>query len=564
VRYHWNDPTGRAEVSGQPLQTSTYGGERSLMSAQVDQPLPGRSLADPSRTAHTPDTELTAPAGRLLRTRTQVWLILATVAVSAAAAQFFGRRYSFFDMKIYHGAVEWWTSGGDLYEFVAPGTTLGFTYPPFAAMTMLPMAGLTAITSGWLNVLASVAVLSVVLAVLLVPVADRLSWPRGLVLGMAVPLALALEPGRETLGFGQVNLLLFGLVIADLVGLRLRSGGGPVAAGRTGTRDAAPLRPGSTAATGDGKPAAESRSHGGADGGAAYRGSAYRGAEALRRFWLSGAWAGAGIGLATAIKVTPGLFIAYLLLSRQWRPAAVATGTAAGASLLALVAAPRETLAYFTSVLWQTDRVGAADFTPNQSLAGILARLYDQPQAPRMLWLSFAAVCCALGLSRAISAHREGDELAAFTLVGLTAVVLSPISWTHHLVFVVPAVVVMADAALRRRAASRGLGLGPSLAGFRYATAAAGSYVLFLVSPIWWVHHRLPEGSHYDSGLWGVLAENSLAIGVIMLVAAMPWRPGAEPAFGPTRARVAGLRAWGPRPSGVGLVGVRAPGLRGG
>jgi len=64
------------------------------------------------------------------------------------------------------------------------------------------------------------------------------------------------------------------------------------------------------------------------------------------------------------------------------------------------------------------------------------------------------------------------------------------------------------------------------------------------VSPIWWVHHRLPEGSHYDSGLWGVLAENSLALGLIVLVAAMPWRPGAEPAFGPARSRLAGVRAW--------------------
>jgi alpha-1,2-mannosyltransferase len=78
----------------------------------------------------------------------------------------------------------------------------------------------------------------------------------------------------------------------------------------------------------------------------------------------------------------------------------------------------------------------------------------------------------------------------------------------------------------------------------RYAAGAVGTYVLFLVSPIWWVHHRLPEGSHYDSGLWGVLAENSLALGLIVLVAAMPWRPGAEPAFGQSRSRLAGVRGW--------------------
>lgn len=459
--------------------------------------------------AHAPGRTGDAPSDPRgpLRARTGVWIITAAVVGSAAAAEIFGRRYSFFDMRIYHGAVQWWTGGEELYEFIAPGTELGFTYPPFAALSMLPMTGVSSAAAGWINLVASVAALGVVLLILLTPITDRLGWPRWLVVGVALPMALALEPGRETLGFGQVNLLLFGLIMADLVALRWRAY--PPAA-LTSPRPA---------------PAA---------------GAGGAGVEVLRRWWYSGAWAGAGIGLATAVKLTPGLFILYLVVSRQWRVAAVASGTAAGATMAAFVAAPRESLAYFTSVLWQTDRVGAGDFTPNQSLAGILARLYDQPEAPTLLWLSFAAVCCALGLSRAVTAHREGDEVAAFALVGLTAVVLSPISWSHHLVFVIPAIVIMADAALRRRAAGRGLGL--SLAGFRYAGAAIGTYVLFLISPIWWVYHRLPEGSHYDSGLWGVVAENSLALGTILLVAAMPWRAGAEPAFLPPRraARPAG------------------------
>jgi alpha-1,2-mannosyltransferase len=453
-----------------------------------------RSSGDAGMTGSAPPGAGAGQEPARIRTRTKVWIVVAAVVFSAATAEIFGRRYSFFDMRIYHGAVEWWTSGRELYEFAAPDSLLGFTYPPFAALTMLPMALMSSTVAGWVNLVASVVALAVVLAMLLVPVADRLGWPRGLVVAAALPLALALEPNRETIGFGQVNLLLFLLVMADLLALRWRANP-PAAAGRAPTW---------------------------------INGVAV---ETLRRFWYSGAWAGAGIGLATAIKVTPGLFILYLLVSRQWKPAAVATGTAAGASLFGFVFAPRESFAYFTSVLWQTDRVGAADFTPNQSLAGILARLYDQPQTPTMLWLSFGAVCCALGLMRAVNAHREGDELAAFTLVGLTAIVISPISWTHHLVFVVPAIVILGDLALRRRAAGNVLGHGGSLTGLRHGSAAVGTYLLFLMAPIWWVRHRLPEGSHYDSGLWGVLAENSLALGVILLVAAMPWRPGAEPAF---------------------------------
>lgn len=442
----------------------------------------------------------------LLRRRS-VWLIAGSVVFAATGVKLFARPYIFFDMMIYHGAVEWWLAGGDLYEYISP-SGLGFTYPPFAAVSMLPMSIVSPVAAGWLNALGSTVALGVVLAVLVTPIADRCGWPRWSTLAVVLVLALAIEPTRETLGFGQVNLLLFGLVMADMVALRwaARATERRRRARRGGEAPAAPRGAASPA-------------------GAAWLSPR----EALRRWWCSGAWAGVGIGLATAVKLTPGLFIVYLLVSRQRRPAMVAMGTAAGASVLTWLLVPRESTTYFTSVLWQTDRVGAADFTPNQSLAGVLARLYDSPEAPGLLWLSFAALCCAVGLSRAVTAHTEGDEVASFTLVGLTATVISPISWSHHLVFVVPAVIVMADAALRRRNASRGLGIG-SPVGWLYAGAAAATYVLFLISPIWWVHHRLPLGSHYDSGILGVLAENSLALAVIALVAVTPYRPGAAPA----------------------------------
>ncbi|SCL15685.1 glycosyltransferase 87 family protein [Micromonospora inyonensis] len=420
----------------------------------------------------------------------------------------FGRPYNFFDMKIYHGAMVWWVNGNELYDFIAPDTTLGFTYPPFGGMVMLPMAHLPVGAAGWLNALGSTAALAVVLAGLLRPVVDRIGQSLWFVVAVAVPLAVAIEPVRETLGYGQVNLLLFALITADLLGLRWRS--------RRGTR---------------------------------YR----RDDGPLRRFVFSGVWAGAGIGLATSIKLTPALFIVYLLITRQWRAAATATGTAVGVTLGMFTLAGTESRAYFTRVLWQTERVGAADMTPNQSLAGLLARLYDSIETPGLLWLAFAVLVLALGLSRAANARADGDELTAFTLVGLTTNVISPISWTHHLVWVIPAIVVLADAALRRREASRGPlqrsgpassyggppgvnGLRPpiwypTMTGFRHGAVAVLLYLLFLVSPIWPYEHQLPEVSHYADGLFGALMENSLALALIVLVAALPWRPGAEPAF---------------------------------
>lgn len=429
----------------------------------------------------------------------------------------FGRPYNFFDMKIYHGAVVWWASGNDLYEFIAPRTTLGFTYPPFAGLVMAPMAYVPMAVAGWLNVFASIGALAVVLTALLRPIVARLGWSLRYTVAIATPLAIALEPARETLGYGQVNLLLFALVMADLVALRWQ--------GRHSSGYRAEDRP-------------------------------------LRRLFFSGAWAGVGIGLATSIKLTPALFIFYLLVTRQWRAAMTAIGTMLTVTVGTFAVAGRDSTDYFTRVLWETERVGAADMTPNQSLAGLLARLYDSIETPGLLWLSFALLVLAVGMSRAANAHAEGDELTAFVLVGLTTNVISPISWSHHLVWVIPAIIVLADAAIRRRSASRGLaraagqphaamaphGLAgmtslrtpiwfPRLTGLRHATAAIGLYLLFLISPIWPYEHQLPEVSHYHDGLFGALMENSLAVALIVLVAALPWRPGAEPVFQTDRGR---------------------------
>ncbi|WP_025618058.1 glycosyltransferase 87 family protein [Salinispora cortesiana] len=435
-------------------------------------------------------------------------LRIGVVAVAAYAAWLavgaFGRPYNFFDMKIYHGAAVWWANGHELYEFIAPDTTLGFTYPPFAGLAMLPMAHLPVGLAGLVNAVASVAALAVVLAALLRPIADRLNYPLWYAVALATVLAAALEPSRETLGYGQVNLLLFALVMADLIGLRWRS--------RRSTHVAPTDGP-------------------------------------LLRFVYSGAWAGVGIGLATAVKLTPALFIAYLVLTRQWRAATTAVGTVLAVTIGSFAVVGPESRAYFGGVLWQTERVGAADMTPNQSLAGLLARLHDSIETPGLLWFTFAILVLALGLSRAANARADGDELTAFTLVGLTTSVISPISWTHHLVWVIPAIIVLADAAVRRRDASRALaaragleglpgvnGLRPpiwypTLTGLRHGAAALALYLLFLVSPIWPYEHQLPEVSHYQDGLFGALMENSLALALIVLVAALPWRPGAEPAF---------------------------------
>ena len=159
---------------------------------------------------------------------------------------------------------------------------------------MAPMALLPTLVAGWMNTALSLAALALLLTWLLVPIADRCGWPRWFAVALAVPLAAATEPVRETLGFGQINLLLAVLIYADFVALRNRA--------QAGHR----VRPAGRLA--------------GSPGWARFAGSGQ-----------TGALAGVGVGLATAIKLTPAVFIIYFVVTRQWRAALASAGHHASA-----------------------------------------------------------------------------------------------------------------------------------------------------------------------------------------------------------------------------------------
>ncbi|NUR25687.1 MAG: DUF2029 domain-containing protein, partial [Catenulispora sp.] len=94
-------------------------------------------------------------------------IVAAAFVLAWYAVKVFGRPYTFFDLKIYHGAVAYWADGGSLYDYLDPDVPLGFTYPPFAALVMLPMAHLSMNDAGWVNVFASIGALAFVLAALI-------------------------------------------------------------------------------------------------------------------------------------------------------------------------------------------------------------------------------------------------------------------------------------------------------------------------------------------------------------------------------------------------------------
>ncbi|MET8163261.1 glycosyltransferase 87 family protein [Streptomyces sp. NPDC005329] len=306
--------------------------------------------------------------------RGRILLLLALAAAVTVFTATVPLLRDWFDLRVYYGTVNSWIhDGGRVYDYRVPGTPYGFTYPPFAAVVMLPMALVGLRTAIVTALLLNLAALAFAVRVCVGPWWRRYGWYGA---GLAACALALFEPLRDTFSFGQVNLLLLALVLVDA---------GLLASGRT-------------------------------------------------------RWAGVGIGLAAAVKLTPALFIGLLLVARRWRAAGVATAVAAAATALAALVAPDASRFYWTRALWDTTRVGRLDYVSNQSLQGVLARLGVESRA---VWAVLVLAALGWWAWRARRAVAVGDWQAAFALTGLTACLVSPVTWVHHLVWLLPSFAVL-------------------------------------------------------------------------------------------------------------------------
>lgn len=344
--------------------------------------------------------------------RGRLLLLLALAAVVAVFTATVPLLRDWFDLRVYYGTVNSWIHGGGrVYDYRVPGTSYGFTYPPFAAVVMLPMALVGLRTAILTALLLNLAALAVVVRVLVGPRWRRYGWYGA---GLAACALALFEPLRDTFSFGQVNVLLLALVLADAWLL---------ATGRS-------------------------------------------------------RWAGVGIGLAAAVKLTPALFIGLLLVARRWREAAVATAVAAAATGFAALVAPDASRFYWTYAMWDTTRVGRLDYVSNQSLQGVLARLGVESRA---VWAALVLVVLCWWAGRARRAVAAGAWQAAFALTGLTACLVSPVTWVHHLVWLLPSFAVLIRAG--------------------HARVAGALYAVLCTSVVWlWFHDA--------SGVDGFLGSN--------------------------------------------------------
>jgi alpha-1,2-mannosyltransferase len=364
------------------------------------------------------------------------------------------------DIDVYRMGGRAWLDGTSLYRdgvlfHTEAGLNLPFTYPPLAAAAFSPFA--------WLSLDAASATITVItFALLLVTtmiVLTRLrvweqsaaisgpAWRRRCWLAAAIvaPAVVYLEPIRSNFEFGQINVVLMTLVIADCVPRKTP--------------------------------------------------------------WPRGLL----LGLAIALKLTPAVFLLYFLLRRDTRALLASVASAILATALGFVVAAHDSWEYWTETVHDTDRIGTATYLTNQNIAGTLARL-GLGETPRfVIWLiaCFAVLGLTVWAVRRVLRSGESSELRsgdkavlALICVAMFGLVVSPVSWSHHWVWALPAVLVTAVLGIRYRNAAM-------------SVISAVGILLMYFAPI----HLMTEHKETSAALWRQLLGGSYVWWAVALIA---------------------------------------------
>ncbi|HWD55121.1 MAG TPA: glycosyltransferase 87 family protein [Acidimicrobiales bacterium] len=179
------------------------------------------------------------------------------------------------------------------------------------------------------------------------------------------------------------------------------------------------------------------------------------------------------VGLAAAIKVTPIILIPYLLLTRQGRAGMRATATFCAAALLAAAVNSSTSWAYWTHYIRDPQRAGMLSWIGNQGVLGALERMIGHTVSTPTTFVIVLTVA-GIGLVVAAAAYRRSSPILGFLVVEAAESLASPVSWSHHFIWVVLLVAWLALAPDRPR-------YGEWL--------ALGVAVLFWAAPPWWAPH---------------------------------------------------------------------------
>ncbi len=329
------------------------------------------------------------------RTRIAALFLALSVASRLAWTYLVPNGANFVDLHVYLGGAAALDDPGTLYSYVYAEQTPDFPLP----FTYPPFAALLFYPLSRLpfGVVAFCWQLGIVAALYgVVRISQRLIGARdGQALAMGwTALGIWLEPLRSTFDYGQINVVL---VLAALV------------------------------------------------------------AASSTRWWLSGLL----VGVCAGVKLTPAITGLYFLGMRRWRAAVFSAVVFAATVTLSIAVIGQQARYYFTDLLGDAGRVGPIGTAFNQSWRGGVSRIlgYDAGYGPWVLaGIAVTAVLAVLAWRALTSADDGGDKLGPLLVVQLFGLLLSPISWTHHWVWLLPLLIWLFTGPWRARRGARVLG----------------------------------------------------------------------------------------------------------
>ena len=332
------------------------------------------------------------------------------------------------DMVVYREGVKAFLEHRSVYSepMLAGDIELPFIYPPFGALVMVPLTAFDGIDHDMAGDIMVIFSDLLVLVCLYFVFKAVLKKPDFLLPITTITWAIVLrfEPVDLNNGFAQINIVVMTLVILDLV--------------------------------------------------------------PRKRLLPQGVL----IGLAAAIKITPLAMLLYFLVRKEWKQIATAFLSAVAATLLAAAFRWDAFVEFFSSKLLDMGSGGdfgvATEYQSNSSIKGAIQRMYSSTEAMdangltiNLAWLAASLVVIAFA---AWLIKRLGEEhllVDAQLVTALTLLLISPVSWSHHwvwLTLIIPVFVFRARTWL------------PSgwAAGSLLTVLIAWGAMLLTVPPKWW------------------------------------------------------------------------------
>jgi alpha-1,2-mannosyltransferase len=339
------------------------------------------------------------------------------------------------DLDVYRSGGQAVLRGAPVYDFVTqPPQLLPFTYPTFAVLLAVPLALIPWTAAQWLWTALIFVAMTLVVRYSFAGLLGRIRPWAPIMTGVLVGFCTYVMPLRDQIRFGQVDLLLVAMCVADVAPARTR--------------------------------------------------------------WPRGLL----IGLATAIKLVPGVFVIYFLITGRRREAVTAAVAAVVATLGTFLVLPADSADYWFRALFDSGRLGANTATTNQSIRGMLLRLYWPGAVTSVLWLACVAVVAYFGFRAARAAWRDGDEIRGIAITGLIAVLVSPVAWIHHLAWLVVVFgAIVGDGRDRRRIA-----------------LAAGIWLFYVLEVPWWGITMLAD--HTAPRFAGRIVQDAYGLGALALL----------------------------------------------